>query len=353
MIWTYVFKRLAYGLLVAFLVVLVISTIIYKGGVDPARMTFGQHVDELSIEAKRKAFGLDKPWYIQQLSYVNDLSPIAYLDKDQQSSGNYTFLSIFSTEEGSLVVKKPYFRNSYQSGEPVLSIIGRKMPETAILAFTAILFAIVIGIVLGILSAVKRGSWFDHTSIITSVLGYSLPSYVTAMLIAIVFGFYWHQWTGLRLRGTLFGIDDYSGERVFQWRNLILPAIALGIRPVAIITQLTRSTMLDVLSQDYIRTAKAKGLSHLIVITKHALKNALNPVVTAASGWFASLLVGAFFVEMVFDYNGLGKETINAIRNYDVPVILGIVILGSFLFVIINILVDLLYLWLSPQAKLS
>jgi peptide/nickel transport system permease protein len=183
-------------------------------------------------------------------------------------------------------------------------------------------------------------------------MGYSLPSYVSAILLALVFGYYLQAWTGLNVQGSLFGIDDFGDEKIF-WKNLILPALALGIRPIGIITQLTRSSMLDVLSQDYIRTAKAKGLSKTKVIFKHGLRNALNPVVTAVSGWFAALLAGAFFVENVFSYNGLGKITVDALLTRDIPVVLGAILFTAFLFVIINLLVDILYTFLDPRVKLT
>ena len=137
-----------------------------------------------------------------------------------------------------------------------------------------------------------------------------------------------------------------------NWKNLILPMITLGLRPLAIIVQLTRSAMLDVLSQDYIRTARAKGLSNRQVIYGHALKNALNPVITAISGWFASLLAGSFFVEYIFGYNGLGKATVDALELSDFPVVMGSILFVAFIFVIINILVDIAYAFIDPRVKL-
>ena len=136
-------------------------------------------------------------------------------------------------------------------------------------------------------------------------------------------------------------------------KNLILPAFTLGIRPLAIIVQLTRSSMLDVLSQDYIRTAKAKGLSYYKVITKHALKNAINPVITAVSGWFASLMAGAFFIEHIFNWKGLGSTTIKAVQTLDFPVVMGSTLFIGAIFVIVNIFVDLLYAMADPRVRLN
>ena len=157
--------------------------------------------------------------------------------------------------------------------------------------------------------------------------------------------------TGLNPEGPLVDFDDLTGEEVYYWKNLILPTLTLGIRPLAIVTQLTRSSMLDVLSQDYIRTARAKGLSSFKVITKHALKNALNPVVTAISGWFASLLAGSVFVERVFRWNGIGNELVTALQNDDLPLIMGVVVVVASFFVVITILVDIIYGFLDPRVR--
>ncbi|MEM6726801.1 MAG: ABC transporter permease [Bacteroidota bacterium] len=352
MIWKFILKRIAYGFVVLLLVVTTISSIVYLAPVDPARLTFGQNADAASIESKRKELGLDKPLRVQLLYYLRDISPIAFHEDSPEAKAKYNYKKLFAIGEAALVVKSPYLRTSFQSGRDVKEILASAIPRTAVLAFTAIGIGLVLGILLGILAAVKQFSWFDNTAIVGSVLGYSLPSYVTAIIIAIVFGYYLADYTGLNLQGSLVGIDDYGNE-VYQWKNLILPAVALGIRPVALITQLTRSAMLDVLNEDYIRTAKAKGLSRNKVIFKHALRNALNPVVTAASGWFAALLAGAFFVENVFNYNGLGWETVNALINFDLPVVLGAVIFTAIVFVVINILIDILYAFLDPRVAIG
>jgi peptide/nickel transport system permease protein len=172
------------------------------------------------------------------------------------------------------------------------------------------------------------------------------------MILALTLGYWFADWTGLNIQGSLFELDDFGDEKIV-WKNLILPAIALGIRPVALIQQLTRGTMLDILTMDYIRTAKAKGLPASTVIIRHALRNALNPVTTAISGWFAGLLAGAFFVESVFAYNGLGQVTVTALLNFDIPVVLGCVLFTALVFVVMNILVDVLYGVLDPRIRLS
>ena len=167
-----------------------------------------------------------------------------------------------------------------------------------------------------------------------------------------MFGFLWSDWTGLHISGSWFAIDDITGERRLSLQNLILPAVTLGIRPLAIITQLTRSAMLDVLDQDYIRTAYAKGLGKKAVIWKHGLRNALNPVITAITGWFAELLAGAFFVEYIFGWQGIGKVTVDALEKLDYPVVMGSVLVAATFFILINILADILYGVIDPRVRI-
>ncbi|MCL4168590.1 UNVERIFIED_CONTAM: hypothetical protein GTU68_057805, partial [Idotea baltica] len=187
-------------------------------------------------------------------------------------------------------------------------------------------------------AALNQNTFLDHALISVSVLGISIPSFVSAILMAMVFGYYLSDYTGLNLTGQL-------------W--LILPAITLGIRPLAIIVQLTRSAMLEVFSQDYIRTAYAKGLNKYQVVIKHALKNGMNPVITAVSGWLASLMAGAFFVEYIFDWKGLGFITIKAVQSLDFPVVMGVTLFVAAVFVLINIFVDLMYAVIDPRIRLS
>ena len=348
----YITRRLFYGILVLIMVITLVSSIIYLAPVDPASLTFGQRSDVESVEAKRQALGLDKPLYVQLLWYLRDISPIAvHLDTPEYQS-LYNYKKLIDFGENALVIKSPYLRESFQSGRSVKSILQQAIPQTAFLALTALLIAIILGVSLGVIAALRHNSWFDNTAVVTSVFGYSVPSYVTAIILAFLFGFAWSEYTGLNITGSLIELNDL-GEQYYAWQNLILPAIALGIRPVAIVTQLTRSAMLDVLSQDYIRTAKAKGLSKQKVIVKHALRNALNPVTTAISGWFGSLLAGSFFVESVFSYKGLGYETVQALLTFDIPVILGCVLFTAVVFVIINVFTDLIYALLDPRVSIK
>jgi peptide/nickel transport system permease protein len=201
-----------------------------------------------------------------------------------------------------------------------------------------------------VLAAVKKGTWMDTTAIFTSVLGISAPSFFMGIVIAYLFGFVLSDYTGLHLTGNLYHTDPFAGRHM-QLQNLILPAITLGIRPMAIIAQLTRGALLDVLDQDYIRTAYAKGLSRRAVVWKHGLRNALNPVVTAITGWFAELLAGAFFVEYIFGWTGIGKVTVDALEKLDFPVVMGSVLISSFFFILIGLLADALYGIIDPRVR--
>jgi peptide/nickel transport system permease protein len=200
---------------------------------------------------------------------------------------------------------------------------------------------------------VRQNTWVDTTSIFGSIVGISAPSFFMGIIIAYVFGFLLSGITGLHIIGNWFEIDDITGKKHLALQNLWLPAITLGIRPLAIITQLTRSAMLDVLDQDYIRTAYAKGLSKKTVIWKHALRNALNPVVTAITGWFAELLAGAFFVEYIFGWKGIGEITVDALEKLDFPVVMGSVLVSASFFILINILADILYGFIDPRVRVQ
>jgi peptide/nickel transport system permease protein len=182
------------------------------------------------------------------------------------------------------------------------------------------------------------------------IIGYSIFGFENLPLVGeTIIG----PGTGLSPTGQLMEMNDYTGEQEYHWENILLPAITLGIRPLALVSQLMRSSMLDVMSEDYIRTARAKGLSENQVIIKHALKNAMNPVVTATSGSFASLLAGAIFVEHIFDWKGIGHELLSAITNSDLPLIMGVTLVISAMFIVINIGVDIIYGFLDPRVRLK
>jgi len=345
----YFTRRFFYGILVMMGVVIVVF-FLFQGFGDPSRLIMGQTADAATQENIRKELYLDQPQWKQFFLYINDVSPIAVHSKQEIESKKLN--GFFIGGENKIALKIPYLRRSYQSKRDVWDILMEALPGTILLAFSAILIAILIGIPLGVLAAVKRNTWLDTSAVFTSILGISAPSFFMGIVIAYVFGFVLSDYTGLHMTGSLFETDPFKGRQL-QLQNLILPAITLGIRPLAIITQLTRSSMLDVLNQDYIRTAYAKGLGKRSVIWKHGLRNALNPVITAITGWFAELLAGAFFVEYIFGWQGIGKVTVDALEKLDFPVVMGSVLISSFFFIVVNMIADLLYGLVDPRVRLE
>ena len=329
--------------------VVVLVFVLFQGLGDPSRLVMGQSGDAATQDNIRKELYLDQPKFRQFLLYLNDISPISFYSKEEiQKKG---LKGIFVGNREKLVLKFPYLRTSYQSKKPVSSILMQSLPGTLLLAIAAMTLAIVLGIPLGVLAAIKHNSWVDTTAIFSSILGISAPSFFMAIIIAYVFGFLGADYTGLHLTGSWFDIDN-EGIKRLSLENLILPAFTLGIRPLAIITQLTRSSMLEVLNQDFIRTAYAKGLTKGRIIWKHALVNALNPVITAITGWFAELLAGAFFIEYIFGWRGIGKITVDALVSLDFPVVMGSVLVTACFFIVINIVADILYGLIDPRVRL-
>tara|TARA_Y100001954_G_scaffold83491_1_gene91666 strand:+ start:105 stop:1028 length:924 start_codon:yes stop_codon:yes gene_type:complete len=307
----------------------------------------------------------------------------------------------------------------------VSSLISEKLFGTAILAFSAILFASILGLILGSYTAYNNNPFSNQFSLLIAIAGMSAPSFFMASIVSVVGGYYWSTsidfpvlplvfmllsfilvifvkkkkrtfkeviksvlkgfilglflWlllitlnsifqlklfdpllysfeifgTGLEPSGSILQINDITGVREYRWANLILPCITLGIRPLAIILLLTKKSMEEVLSSDFIRTAKAKGLTPFSILWKHALRNAINPVITAISGWFASLLAGAVFVELIFNWDGIGSVLVNALKNDDLPVVMGITLVISVIFVALNLLTDLLYSIIDPRVVLK
>lgn len=353
----YVLQKLGYALLTMFGVVTVIFLLFNILPGDPARMMLGQNENEEQLAIVKKKYGFDKPVYLQYVYYLNDLSPLSFHSNNDSdytylSEDKYSYTRLFSTENTTTVIKLPYLRESFQkSGKKVSQVIAETLPNTVVLAVSAIVIAIILGIFLGVVSVLYKDGWIDRLIQLVSTFGMSVPSFFSAIIFAWLFGYVLHEYTNLNMTGSLYEVDDFGEGSYIQWKNLLLPAIVLGIRPLAVISQLMRNSLLEVLSQDYIRTAKAKGLSFSAIIRKHALKNSLNPVVTAVSGWFASMLAGAVFVEYIFGWNGLGKEIVDALNTLDLPVIMGAVIVIASLFILINIFVDIIYGWLDPKIR--
>lgn len=333
--FAYIIKKTAYGLLVMLGVISLIFVLFNILPGDPARMMLGQNADQESIDMIHKELGLDKSLGIRYLVYLNDLSPVG-IDK-----------------EGDFGFKSPELGRSYQSDRSVSSILAEAFPNTILLALVSITIAFVFGVLFGSIAAIYKDTWIEKSILLITSLGMSLPSFFAAILIAWVFAFLLADYTGLSMFGSLYSVDDFGREEYVDLKNIILPAVTLGIRPLSVICELTKSTMKEVLQQDYIRTAKAKGLSMFKIIKNHALRNTLNPVVSSISSWFASLLAGAVFVEYIFDWKGVGVVIVDSLEKYDFPVLMGALIIICIMLVIINILTDIVYAFLDPRIKMA
>ncbi len=351
--------RILYSLLVAWGVVTVIFFLFNVLPGDPARMMLGQRADLKTVEIVRDELGLNEPLWIQYLNYLNDLSFLSFHTRENEESAFYLQPErydhdhqLLSLENGFVVViKRPWLGRSFQSSRPVSVLVAEALPNSLILAFFAILLAFFAGNFFGVIAAIKKDTWIDRAALFISTTGMSLPSFFAAILIAWFFAYKLGHLTHLNLTGNLYEVDDLGRGMRLELKNLLLPAITLGIRPLSIVIQLSRNSMLDVMNQDYIRTAYAKGLKNTRVIFIHGFRNALNPVVTAVSGWFAGMLAGVVFVEYIFGWKGLGYLIVNALNFYDMPVVLGCVLTIAIIFVVVNILVDLIYLILDPRLR--
>lgn len=356
----YISQKVVYSILVLFGVITAIFFLFNVVPGDPASVMLGQRASKEAIDAIHKDLGTDKPLHEQYIHYLNDLSPVSFHTIKDPTNLWYLnpekyrwFPLITIGNKTAVVIKFPYLRRSYITKRDVSEILQETLPETAVLALVAVFLASVAGIILGVLSAIKKNSFFDRVVfVISTVVGMSAPSFFVGLLLAWLFGYVLTEQTGLSPSGSLYELDVWEGKRM-QLKNLILPAITLGMRPLSIIIQLTRSSLLDVLSQDYIRTAKAKGLSYAKVITKHALKNALNPVITAISGWLAGLMAGAVFVEKIFSWKGIGYAVVEALNNNDLPVVMGATLIFAVIFIVMTIFIDIIYGLLDPRVRIN
>lgn len=299
---------------------------------DPARELAGQNEREEVVEAFRIKHGLDKPVVTRYFNYMSALVPFGAKD------------------DGEFGFRAPNLGISFITERPVSGAIGDALPATLLLACVAMLFASIFGIAIGLAIAVNGPSKFGDFIISICALGMSAPSFVVAIIVAWLFGYVLHAYTGLPMTGGMVVVDPFEGPKL-ALAHIILPALTLGIRPLAVIVQLSRNSALEVLDQPFIRTAKAKGLSKSRIIFKHVLRNSLNPVITATSGWFASMLAGAVFVEFVFGWKGMGLLMFSSLEKGDLPVVMGCTIVIATVFVVVNIVVDLLYGVLDPRVR--
>lgn len=355
--FSYVVRKVLYGVAVLLGVATLVFFLFTVVPGDPVRMMLGQRADEKDVQVIREELGLDKSIGYQYCSYLNDLSPVSFYkikeNQKEQFEKYKSYLIVAEISDVAVLLKSPYLRYSYQSKRPVGEILSEAFPNTLILAVVAISIALILGVTLGILTAVANNSVLNRITLFITTIGMSLPSFFAAILMAWIFGFVLESVTGLSMTGSLYSVDDYGSGAYLDLKNLILPAVTLGLRPLAVVVELTRTTLSDVMSMDYIRTAKAKGLRKWRVITKHALRNAMTPVITAVSGWFASMLAGAVFVEYVFDWKGIGVVIVDALDKFDFPVVMGAVLLIGVMLIIINIIVDIIYATLDPRVRLQ
>ncbi len=341
----YLFNKAWQGFLVIFGVVTVVFMLFHILG-KPSFKLPPPH-----DKALLKELGLLDPIPVQYVHYLNDLSPISFHADTPENKEKYSYWRVLPLGESVMVVKAPYLRRSFKSFRRVDEMLFDGLVGSLILGASSMSFALVCGIFLGVVAAMNHQKFWDNFLVSITVLGISAPSFVSAILISMIFGFYLSEYTGLNMVGYLW-IDHPIDGRILQLQNLILPTIALGVRPLAIITQLMRSSMLEVLSEDYIRTARAKGLSTFWVVWKHGLKNGIKPVITAVSGWLVSVLGGAFFIEYIFQWKGIGFKTIDAVLARDLPVVMGATLIVAVIFVVVNLLVDLIVAFLDPRVRL-
>jgi peptide/nickel transport system permease protein len=304
----YVLRRLVLAIPNLVLISLIVFVIMRVLPGDPVRtMLAGTPVSGDQIEQIRQSMGLDDPLYLQYAHFVGDAL--------QGDLGR------------SLISKRT-----------VSSQIIDQFPSTLILTLAGLAVALTIGVVLGVVAAIKKGSWIDAVSMGFALIGVSMPGFWLGLLLLFVFSF---------------KLGWFPAVGGGGWRHLVLPAFVLGVGEAAIIARLVRASMVEVLRQEYVSVARAKGLREGIVITRHALRNALIPLVTTLGLEFGFLLGGAVVLETVFARPGLGRLTIEAILARDFPVVQGTVLFVAALYILVNIVVDVSYAWLDPRIRLD
>jgi peptide/nickel transport system permease protein len=349
--------KLGMGLLAVWGVVTVLF-ILFNWLGDPADALASQRANARDLEATRERLGLNRPLWQQYLLYLNRLSPVGVAATDSgTAAGVYPSLAqgwgvLPVGDNRWLALKLPSLGNSYFTGLPVAGSYFGRLPATALLAVAALLLASLVGIGLGAWCGGRLGTWPDQLLSAVAYVGVSAPSFLVAVLLLWLLALEGGSVTGLPVGGYVVQPHYLDTGYSWHWAALVLPALTLGLRPLAVLFQLSRDAMAHTLREDHLRTARAKGLSPRAVVFRHALRNALNPVVTALSGWLAALLGGAFFVEYIFDWPGVGKLAIDALLQNDYPVLQGCCIATAAVFVLLNIAVDVLQAALDPRIRL-
>lgn len=333
--FSYILKRLIWTVPTLIGVTIMVFSMVHLAPGDPAVAMLGEKANPQSVRELREQMGLDKPLYTQYFIYMNNV-----LHGD--------------------------FGRSANSYEPVWSEFSDRFPATLELASMAMIIATILGVLAGIISAIKRYSIFDYTSMFGALAGVSMPVFWLGLLLIYFFSVKlgWLPVSG-RL-GYEFDIEHVTGLYLVDaliahdygafWdalKHLILPAIALGTIPMAIIARMTRSSMIEVMKEEYIKTARAKGCSRFQVVAIHALRNALIPVVTIIGLMLGSLFAGSILTETTFSWPGIGKWLVNAVYQRDFPVIQSATLIIASMFILINLVVDLLYALINPKIRLS
>jgi len=321
-LFTYFFRRLLAALPAIFGVIVIVFLIVRLAPGDPALMLAGELATPEILQLTRERLGLDKPWFINTEAFLEQGNPLALFDTQ------FTAF-IVNLAQGDLGA-------STRTRSPVLTELGNFYPATLELALGAMIVALLIGIPAGLIAAVKPNTIVDYFVTLGALIGVSMPVFWFGLL-AILFFSVQLGWFPVAGRGTL--------------AHLVLPAISLGAGSAAIIARMTRSAMLEVLSQDYVRTARAKGLAQRLVINKHAFRNALIPVVTITGLQFGTLMAGAVLTETVFTWPGIGSLLVTSILARDYPVVQGAVLLIAISFIVINLLVDMIYGAIDPRIR--
>jgi peptide/nickel transport system permease protein len=308
----YIIRRILQAFLVMLGVTFLVFVVMFQAG-DPVILMASPDASQEEIENLRRNLGLDRPWYIQYADFL-----------------------------GGAV--RGDFGNSLRQGQPVFNLVMERIPATLQLAVSAFVFSVVISIPVGVISATKRNSIYDNVAMGFALLGQSLPVFFLGVMLIWIFGFVF-GWLPSAGRG--------DPDVVSRLRHLILPAITLGTFSLAQNARLVRSSLLEVLGLDYVKTARAKGISEYHVIMRHALRNALIPVVTVIGIQFGALLGGAVITETVFAWPGIGRLLIQAINQQDFPLAVGAVTIIALIFVVLNLIVDLTYGFLDPRVRYS
>lgn len=302
----YIFKRVLSLIPVMLGVAFIVFTLLYLTPGDPARIVLGEQATAEALHEFREKEGLNDPFFVQ--------------------FGNYVIKAVTKGDIG----------RSYMTRRPVFDEIMSAFPSTLKLALSCVIAAIIFGIPIGILSAIKQDSFFDNITRFLAIVGLSMPVFWQGLLLILLFS--------VKLRW-------FPSSGFDTWATLVLPTLTLACNPLAVITRMTRSSMLEVVRQDYIRTARSKGQIERIVIWRHALGNALIPIVTVVGLQFGSLLAGAVLTESIFSIPGVGRLMVDAIKMRDYPMVQGGVLFIAIAFSLVNLLVDLLYAYVDPRIR--